>query len=991
MSHDHQRPEGPVPFDIDRRSFLKVAGFSFAGVMIAGCQKGGVEKAIPLLVQPEDSTPGIASWYPTTCAGCSAGCGVLAKEREGRPIKLEGNPEHPLSRGGLCAVGQASLLGLYDSRRLHTSLIQGKPSTWSQIDEEVGAELRRIKSTGGAVCFLTGTIDSPTTRAMINKFLAGFARARHIEYDSMSCSAILDAHNITHGKRVLPRYRFDRAEVIVSVDADFLGNWISPVEFTKGYRSGRTLGGDPARFSFHAQIESRVSLTGSNADERICVSPDEMRGSLEKLAELIAYRSGKQPIVQTTLSPELDQTIGRLADRLWSARGRGLVLCGVNTLRCQLLVNVINDMLGNYGQTVDLTFPSYQYGGDDAGLGELLKEIFSGDIAALFIAGVNPVYELPDGPALGEALKKIPLVVSFAERVDETAACSRYVCPQPHALESWTDREPVAGIVAVAQPAVQPLMDTRHLLESLGVWSGEKEPALSLIQREWKRSVFTRQSGEVSFPRFWDRTLASGYAEVTSRPGVSRSCDYAALRGTLAPVVPPGSDTDGHTLLLYPSLTMLDGRHAHNPWLHELPDPVTKVVWDNVVSVSRKTAEALGVHDGDVLRLEADDRSVELPVHIQPGQHDTVVVVALGYGREGTDRFADIGPHWLQSQPTVSAGERIGKNAAVFLRMAEGCLSSSGGRVTLVATGRKQTLAMTQEYNSLHEPELLGGSTGPRRPIVQETTLASFIKDPSAGSFHKEQLDSMWPEDHTYTGHRWGMAIDLTACTGCSACVLGCQVENNIPVVGKDEVHRNRELAWIRIDRYYDESGGGFSVAHQPMMCQHCGNAPCETVCPVLATVHSEEGLNQQIYNRCVGTRYCANNCPYKMRRFNWFQYRHGDEMHKMVLNPDVTVRDRGVMEKCSFCIQRIQGAKIEAKRNGRVVRDGDVQPACAQSCPAQAIVFGDTNDPESDISKRLSDPRAYRVLEELGVRPSIGYLTLVRNREAQRTETHHG
>ncbi|MDZ7288942.1 MAG: 4Fe-4S dicluster domain-containing protein [candidate division KSB1 bacterium] len=992
MNHEdqHNTTNAHTPAGIDRRSFLKLAGFSFASACLAGCEKGRVEKAIPFLIQPEEITPGLAYWYATTCAGCNAGCGVMAKCIDGRPIKLEGNPAHPLSRGGLCAVGQASLLGLYDSHRLKNPLRNGRETTWDQLDGEMMKELETIRRNGGAVRFLTSTLTSPTTRAMISTFLRGFQNAKHVQYDAISYSAILDAHKVTHGERLLPRYRFDQAEVIVSFDADFLGNWFSPVEFTKGYRAGRTLEGDPPRCSFHAHFESRLSLTGSNADERLCVSPAEMYESLKRLAELLAVRSGKPLAVHATLSPAVETKVSALADRLWKARGKSLVICGMNNRHGQLLVNAINDMLDNYGRTVDIARPSYQYAGNDAELEVLLREIRSGTVTALFVAEANPVYDLPDGAVLREALKKIPLVVSFAERVDETADCARFVCPTPHALETWIDHEPAEGVVAISQPTIPPLRNSRPLIESLAAWMGIKESALDLIQREWERTVFTRQAAETSFTKFWNKTLETGYAEVQPKVQSSTACDYAALAAALASSHPPAVADSDYTLILFPSLTMLDGRHAHNPWLHELPDPITKIVWDNVASVSRTTAEKLGVKEGDVLRIEANGSMIEMPTHIQPGQHDGVVAVALGYGRKGTDRFTNIGPSWLQARPTVAPGELVGKNAAHFVHFLNGHLSYLIGKVSLQATGTKYTLAKTQEYDLQREPNLFGKQTSERRRLIQETTLAAYAMDRSAGSFHREPLDSMWPEDHKYLGYRWGMVIDLNACTGCSACVMACQAENNIPVVGKDEVRRNREMSWIRIDRYYDEDNGTFSVAHQPMLCQHCAHAPCETVCPVLATVHNEEGLNQQIYNRCVGTRYCANNCPYKVRRFNWFQYRHGDEMHKMVLNPDVTVRDRGVMEKCSFCIQRIQLAKIEAKRDGRPLQDGDVQPACVQSCPAQAIVFGDMNDPNSEVSKRMKDPRYYRVLEELGVHPAVGYMTLVRNRD-KKTEVPHG
>ncbi|MEO8167449.1 MAG: 4Fe-4S dicluster domain-containing protein, partial [bacterium] len=514
--------------------------------------------------------------------------------------------------------------------------------------------------------------------------------------------------------------------------------------------------------------------------------------------------------------------------------------------------------------------------------------------------------------------------------------------------------------------------------------------AYDLVRSEWEKAVFPRQSAEWKFDDFWNRSLQAGFAVVLPGKESRTLFNFSALESSLVGVSTKGDD-GALRVLLYPSMTMLDGRHAHNPWLHELPDPVTKIVWDNFASVSPAMAKRLGTDEGDVIQIAMDNvAALELPVHIQTGQVDGVVAVPLGYGRKGTDRFTNVGPAWLQARPTVEPGELVGKNAAKLLCFSNGLLAYDG-QVSVKTTGRKHTLAATQEYNFLREPNLLGQQTEERRPIIQEATLAAYLSNPAAGSSPKPDLDSMWPDDHKYAGHHWGMAVDLTACTGCSACLVGCQAENNIPVVGKDEVRRSREMTWIRIDRYYDEQDGKLSVSHQPMMCQQCGNAPCETVCPVLATVHSDEGLNQQIYNRCVGTRYCANNCPYKVRHFNWFQYPRGDAMHKMVLNPDVTVRDRGVMEKCSFCSQRIQLAKIEAKREGRELKDGDIQPACAQSCPAHAIVFGDMNDPKSAVSQQMKDQRYYRVLEEIGVQPSVGYLTLIHDRVKKEEDAHHG
>ncbi len=980
MSHDHHHHHDEHA-GIDRRSFLKLAGFSF-GAFVAGCQEGKIEKAIPFLVQPEEVTPGLAYWYSTTCGGCNAACGVLAKNRDGRPIKLEGNPEHPLSQGGLCAIGQASILSLYDSQRLRMPVVNGVEVSWQECDEAIEKALSTHGASG--VRLLTGTVASPTLRSSIKQFLARFPDSKHIQYDAISYSGILDAHTVTHGRRVLPRFKFDRAKRVVSFAADFLGTWISPVEFTAGYRAGRTLEGTPPKFSRHIQIESGLTLTGSNADERIAVAPHEMAACIKSLMISLLRRSGQQ--IREIVDVSCGDRIEAIAGELWDHRGQSLVVCGINEPALQLMVNVINQTIESYGSTLDIVRPSLQVQGDDTGLHSLIKEIEQGGVGVLITAGCNPVYDLPGSQSLAENIRRIPARIAITDRIDETASVAQFVCPLPHALESWNDHEPVDGLVSITQPTIQPLRQCRTVIENLARWTGDNRTTYELIREEWQ--VLHKRSGSPSFEEFWTNTLTRGYAELTPQtPKLDfHSTAVAAALGLDVRAREP----QGFSLVIQPSLTMLDGRHAHNPWLQELPDPVTKIVWDNYASLSIGSARRLGVEEGDIVAVSTDDGvRVELPVHIQPGHFDGAITVYLGYGRKGTDRFTDIGPKWIQSRPTVEKGKPVGVNVAPLLLFTQNGIAYHGRAISVTATGRKHDLVATQEYHSLHDPDLLGKSTGHRRPIVQEASLAAYIANPAAGSGHRHEIVSMWSDDHAYKGHHWGMAVDLTACTGCSACVVSCQAENNIPVVGRDEVQRNREMTWIRIDRYYDESNGRFNVSHQPMMCQHCGNAPCETVCPVLATVHNDEGLNQQVYNRCVGTRYCANNCPYKIRRFNWFKYDRGDDMQRMVLNPDVTVRERGVMEKCSFCVQRIQLAKIDAKQEGRPLRDGDIQPACVQSCPAKAITFGDMNDAESNLVKKMTNPRYYRVLEELGVKPSVGYMTLIHDRPEEKEAAH--
>ncbi len=971
-----QELERPA-LQIKRRDFLKLSALTATMATVAGCSRAPVEKAIPFLVQPEEMVPGRSLYFASMCGGCNSGCGVLVKARDGRPIKLEGNPEHPMSRGGLCATGQASLLGLYDSQRFKGPQQNGRDTTWDEADRVITEELARIRQERGAVRFLSSTVNSPTMSAAIERFLGRFPDAKWVQYDALSSSAILDAHRQTHGVRALPRYRFDRAEVIVSFECDFLGTWISPVEFTKQWKTGRDLEARPPRMSEHIQVESRMTLTGSNADRRIAVAPQAMTAALAMLADKLgAFAGAVTAFSRDVASYGSTAGVDKVAHSLWMARGKSLVVCGSNDVHDQVLVNSINHLLGNYGATLDLQRPSYQRQGSDAELATLIEELKSGKVRALFLYAANPAYDLP-GDVAG-AVKKIALVVSFAQRPDETSVLARWICPDHDSLESWSDVEAVAGVVTVNQPTLHPLRNTRAAVESLAAWTGKPASAYEQMRDHWRAALFARQSQEKSFDKFWDTAVYKGFVELDAPSLKTRTFDAAALRS-----IPTTSYGDGDFVLeLHPTVAQSDGRHAYNAFLQELPDPVSKVTWDNYASVSPAAAKKLGVAQGDAVRIEAGDQSLVLPAYIQPGQHDRVIAVALGYGSVMSRRFANAGPQWLEGKSSVGENGTVGVNAAPLLGVENGTIRYTRAARITRASGRHE-LAVTQDHHTLSIPNPLAGTHEPR-PIVQETTFAALLKNASAGA-PKEEVETaqLWPTDHPYPGHRWGMAIDLTACTGCSACIVACNAENNVPVVGRDEVRRRREMHWLRIDRYYSEREDGEVLAvHQPMMCQQCENASCETVCPVLATVHSEEGLNEQVYNRCVGTRYCANNCAYKTRRFNWFNYAHDDALQNLMLNPDVTVRTRGIMEKCTFCVQRIQQAKAEAKRSDRPLADGAIQTACQQSCPAGAIVFGDINDPNSRVSKLAAGGRSYKVLEELNVRPSVVYQRIVRNRE---------
>ncbi|HVC97082.1 MAG TPA: hypothetical protein VND64_25610, partial [Pirellulales bacterium] len=641
---EHEFTAGTVE-GASRRDFLKLAGFAFASTALSGCQRSPVQYALAPLAPTEEVVAGRSYDLASTCGGCGAGCGLLAKVRDGRPIKLEGNPQHPLSRGGLCAVGQASLLGLYDRLRLRYPLRDGRQATWHEVDQAVREQLAAARKQRGAVRFLTGSLTSPTTRYQVQQFLGTFADARHVVYDTRSCSAILDSHARTHGHRLLPHYHLDQAEVIVGFEADFLGTWLSPTEFTAAYQAGRSLEDPSPKPSYHVQFESRLSLTGSKADQRLVIAPGEVGLVMSHLATRLARKAdvaldgGELPG-----PPVAEAFLDDLADRLWQARGRSLVLCGDDDDGKQALGNLLNHLLDNYGATVDLERPSHQGQGSDADVESLLQEIHNGNVAALFTYQCNPAHDLPAGEALANALRRVPLLVSLSERLDETAALATCVCPVPHYLESWSDAEPVDGLVSVVQPMIEPLGGTRSVLESLASWMGKPQAADDLLRTRWEQKVFPRWRGGGSFQDFWEHTLHDGFAEVAPEPAAARPFNADAVR--LAPRV--SSPLEGnYTLILYSKVGMPDASHAYNPWLHELPDPVSKVTWDNYACLSPATAAGLGVASGDVVRLEADGADgrqvvLELPAQVQPGQHDQVVAVALGYGSRLSERFASV-------------------------------------------------------------------------------------------------------------------------------------------------------------------------------------------------------------------------------------------------------------------------------------------------------------------------------------------------------------
>jgi MoCo/4Fe-4S cofactor protein with predicted Tat translocation signal len=953
-----------------RRDFLTLMGFSLGAATLGSCARAPERKALPFVSQPEETTPGVASWYASTCGGCSAACSLLVKTRDGRPIKVEGNPDSALFGGGTCAVGQATVLSLYDEERLRGPLWRGQPTSWSEVDAEVQPRLEAAMARGHRVVLLSGPLPGPSTRELLAQWKRTYPRFEHVVYEPRSQAALRRAHQECFGRAVVPHYRFEAAALVVGLEADFLGTWLSPVEFTRQYARRRAPEGEMAR---HVQFESGLSLTGANADRRHAVSPSQLGAVALALLRRVQAAAGHPAPPGEDSVPVAPAVLDALAADLWRHRGASLVVSAAADPALQVLVAALNHHLGNYGPTIDLARSSLQAQADDAALAALVEDMHRGEVQVLLLHGVNPAYDYEDASRFADAMERVALTVSLGERLDETAARAHAVCPDHHFLESWGDAEPVASSLSLRQPAVAPLFDTRSAQDSLLKWMGQAADYHTFLRETWRRSVHPRAVGSAAgrpgFDLFWDQALERGLVELPAAdealPPFRGPLDDAVAEvraAQRAAALTRGPDT--FELHLYESVGLRDGRHANNPWLQELPDPITKVTWGNAACLAPAAAERLGLGDGDVVELSDGMVRVQLPVCVQPGQEAGTVSVALGYGRRQAGKV----------------GSGVGAGAFAFARLQGGVRRHALPAVSLRATGRTRPLAATQTHHSMEG-----------RPLVREAAWPAYRADARAAlGAPAEEPRSLWAP--TAKGaHTWGLAIDLSSCTGCSACVVACQAENNVAVVGADEVRRGREMHWIRIDRYYSGEANAPDTSFQPVMCQHCHDAPCETVCPVVATVHSAEGLNQQVYNRCIGTRYCENNCPYKVRRFNWFNYTSGPRagfplssaLGTMVLNPDVVVRSRGVMEKCSLCVQRIQAGKLEARLAGRPLADGGVQTACQQACPAQAIVFGDLDDAGSRVAGLSRGPRAYHLLEQLGTRPGVGYLAKIRNREA--------
>ena len=999
----------------NRRDFLKYLGFGVGAAAIASCE-APVRRAIPYVSKPDTIVPGVASYYASTFVSGGDACPILVKTREGRPIKIEGNPMSKMTGGGTSARAQASVLSLYDVNRFKSCSTSKDgafvASTWGDIDKAMASNL----SSGSNVRILCNTVMSPTTKKVFAEFQAAYPNTKVVTYDPVSSSAMLQANEACFGMKVVPNYHFDKAQTIVSFGADFLGTWISPVEFAKDYIKNRKIKDTShAKMSWHVQVESGMSMTGSNADNRILIRPSEQGVAIAAL--LSALGGGGNA---SGLNSKAAASIATVAKELQSNPGKALVVSNSNNKAEQIMINKINNLLGSYGSTIDFGAYSMQRQGVDSEVQTLLGEMEAGSVDTLLVWNANPVFDLPNGGAFAKAMSKVKTTVSFAGSNDETTALCNYSTPTNHFLEAWGDVEAKKGSYSLVQPTISPLFDTRQGETSLLTWA--KSPVTDYydyLKASW--GAMAGSAGFLSGSSFWDEALHNGVFE--SGVGSSVPAFSDASGGNITK-----PNTSGVELSFYESIGVGSGIYANNPWLQEMPDPVMRTTWGNYLSVPINWDEAAGRFKGfngsgtKTVKGIADEMNVthggvaqKFSVVPQFGQAASTASIALGYGRSVVGR----------------AGSGIGNNVYPWMQI------DSDGNTQYWAKGAEisgiigedekfpcvqyhHTFGVTGEYEgetvNVDEVDIVPVGKGYQGGITDRSVvyhdnidnIDAFVADIKKKRDFANHLNSktLYPfeeysKDLYSQGHHWGMHIDMNACIGCGACTVSCMAENNVPVVGANEVSRHHEMTWLRIDRYYYGEAENPNVIYQPVMCQHCDNAPCENVCPVNATNHSSEGLNQMAYNRCVGTRYCANNCPFKVRRFNWLDFTtadlfganqnsingeepayYADNLTRMVLNPDVTVRSRGVIEKCSFCVQRIQQGKLTAKAEGRRLVDSDVKTACQTACTVGAITFGDMNNHKGEMYQATKNPLVYRMLEEVNVQSSVYYQAKVNNKK---------
>ncbi len=970
----------------NRRDFLKYAGFSTAAAAVVGCE-GPVIKSVPYVVQPEQIIPGIANYYATTIADGYDFSSILVKTKAGRPIFIKGNKDAK-SMNCTNARINASVLSMYDVFRLQGPKLSGENISWQNFNLSVKADLSRLLSENKKVVLLTQSFASPTTEKIINNFIQKYSNIQHVVYDAVSNSSALDAFENSYGKRALADYDFSLSNTIISIDADFMNDWQGG-NYSSGWSKNRVPNEDNNfTMSYHLQFESNMTLSGANADNRVMARPHQLKQVLQSIYFSLRNQKYNGP----SLGSYLDRYVKLAVESIKKSGNKAVVISGLDDVDSQEIVLMINELINS--DAFNIKSPKLIFQGSDKDILNTIKELKSGKISGLITAGINPSYTLPNSDEFSQLLNKLEFSLCFSMKEDETAQNSKYIAATPHYLESWGDYEFQSGNYYLSQPTIKPLFDTNQFQDVLLDLIDSQNSFYDEIKNNWRTNILKGKT--------WGKSLQDGYYysyENNSLKRIKSNLTFSNL---------PSSNDDTLDLILYTKTGLGDGQQSSNPWLQEFPDPITRVTWDNYLTISYEDAERLdlknynvsnGALNGSYVNLSNENHSLKVPVIIQPGQTPGTVGLSLGYGKT----------------QAMSEEMNVGVNAYRFYDDFKRV-----HKVKLTKAEGDHEFACIQLHNTM-----MG-----RDEIIKETSLKEFVEEDKSVwnptvMVSKNHIETMvtskevdiWREFDRSTGHHFNLSIDLNKCNGCGACVIACHAENNVPVVGKEEVRKSRDMHWIRIDRYYssqdtirgdvkakDETSGyreyrstqtnlekasaNPQVVFQPVSCMHCNHAPCETVCPVAATSHGREGQNQMAYNRCVGTRYCANNCPYKVRRFNWFQYSENDEfdynmnnpLGKMAINPDVNVRSRGVMEKCSLCIQMTQKVKLDAKKEGRRVRDGEFKTACSESCDDNAMVFGDINDKESEILRVKDGDRTYRVLESIGTKPNVIYQVKIRN-----------
>ena len=975
---------------VSRRSFLRMAAATMALAGLTACTKQPTREIFPYVKQPEEIVLGEPLYYATSMILGGFATGVLAKSREGHPIKVDGNPEHPASLGGSSVWLQTSILNLYDPDRSQTVLHAGDISTWALFLSDLNNLLQEQERLQGAgLRFLTETVTSPTLAAQLRALLEKFPKAKWFQYDPIPRDNLRDGSELAFGRFVETHYQFDKASIILALDSDFLYTHPQRLRYTRQFIDGRRVSTGQREMSRLYVVESTPTVTGTMADHRLPLESGAIQELGRELAQQLGAHLGTE---KRAWSAQQQQWLKALVQDLQAHRGESILVAGEwQPPVVHALAHLLNQTLGNVGKTVFYTETAEAHPVNQLSrMAELISEMKSGAVDTLFILGGNPAYTAPADLEFISHLEKVKRSIHLGLDLDETAARCTWHVPQAHYLESWGDARAFDGTVSLMQPLIAPLYDGKTAYELLGAMI-QQQPVRSdydLVHEFWRK-----QNLWTDFEKGWRKAVHDGFIadtqepvkDVRLRPGLVEHLDElrptagapalessnaATVHSLPAPAPSPEEESpfgneakkrvriEGLEVCFRPDPNVWDGQFANNGWLQECPRPVNKLTWDNAVLMSPALAERASLATNDLVEVSFQGRTVRGPVWVMPGQAENSITLHLGYGRARVGRV----------------GEGVGFNAYPLRSSHSPWI---GGGASVLSTGESHLLVATQTHHNLHSPD---------RQIYRATTLAELKADPDT---IKKTLKTPENEqtlydtnEYKYQGYKWGMSIDLTACIGCNACVVACEVENNIPVVGKDQVHKNREMLWIRIDTYYKGSLDNPEFSHAPVPCMQCEHAPCELVCPVEAAVHDSEGLNLQVYQRCVGTRFCSNNCPYKVRRFNFLRYTdYHTPNFKPMYNPEVTVRWRGVMEKCTYCVQRIAAGRIRAEKQNRRIEDGEVRPACQQACPAEAIVFGDLNTPGSQVSRLKGQPLDYAMLGELNVRPRTTYLAKVENR----------